>query len=299
MPYIIENANVLKGNELIKKSFLIDDNRISAIQNGFKQYRYMKMKADSFIMTPSYVILDTSAPITGSFQLLKEYMTNEFLLKGCTVLLTYVKICHEKELTEKLIKMKTTLLSSPIDFIIGVRIPIRLISPSFIRKCKKEKIPAIFIEIKENDEFDHIPWGWIREAIFPYNCPLIPILSEGEKKENRVLMNKWVETMKKEKIPSINEVILEKTPLSANVLNKIGLYPKKACLMHGAELSYNLYLMDKEFRNIDESQLFLYYSERLVITVHKGNVIRAGKDVLFKPGDGEYVKVNNPSFFSF
>jgi hypothetical protein len=299
MPYIIENANVLKGNELIKKSFLINDNRISAIHNGCKQYRYMKMKADSFIMTPSYVILDTGAPLLGTFEALKEYMVNEFLLKGCTTLLTYVKISYENELSEKLKKMKTSLLSCPIDFIIGVRIPIRLISPSFVRKCKKEKIPAIFIEIQENDEFDQIPWGWIREAIFPYNCPLIPILLEREKKENRVLMNKWVETMKKEKIPSINEVILEKTPLSPNVLNKIGLYPKKACLMHGAELSYNLYLLDKEIWNIDESQLFLYHSERLVITVHKGNVIRAGKDVLFKPGYGEYVKVNNPSFFSF
>ena len=63
--------------------------------------------------------------------------------------------------------MKTTLISSPIDFIIGVRIPVRLITPSFIRKCKREKVPAIFVELEDLDELEDIPWGWVRDALFP------------------------------------------------------------------------------------------------------------------------------------
>ena len=35
-----------------------------------------------------------------------------------------------------------------------------------------------------------------------------------------------------------------------------------------------------------------------MVTVHKGTVVRAGENVLFKPGNGEYVKVRTPSFFS-
>jgi hypothetical protein len=299
MPYIIENANVFKENEVIKTSFLISENRIANVQSSFKKYLYMKMNAESFLMTPSYVLLDTRAPLYGSFESLKEYMINEFLLKGCTVLFTYVNVSSERELTDKLKMVKTALLSSPIDFLIGVRIPLRLISPSFIRKCKKEKIPAIFIELQDSHGLDNVPWGWIREALFPFNCPLIPIPIESKTKENKAILAYWTEVMQKEKISSINEVILENRPLETPILNKIGLLPKKACLKQGAELSYNLYLMDKEIMNIDVTQLFLYHSDRLVVTVHKGNVIRAGKDVLFKSGDGEFLKVKTPSFFSF
>ena len=68
--------------------------------------------------------------------------------------------------------------------------------------------------------------------------------------------------------------------------------------MHGTELSYNLYLKSREIKNVDEVKLFHYHSDRLVVTVHKGKVIRAGEEVLFKPGYGEYVKVRTPSYFS-
>jgi hypothetical protein len=299
MPYIIEDANILKGNQLIKNSILVSENRISAFSKNFKQYRFMKMNADSFIMTPSYAVLDSHIPHSGSCEFLKEYMVTEFLLKGCTTFLTYVNVSYERELVEKLLDMKTALSSSPIDYVIGVRIPLSLINASFIRRCKKERIPAIFIEIQNRNEFRNIPWSRIREAIFPFNCSLIPVLTEQVKDDEKAILASWVKTMKKEKIPFVNDVIQEHLPLSATVLNKIGLYPQKSCLMHGSELSYNLYLMDKDAKNIDDHQLFLYHRDKLVITVHKGKVIRAGKEVLYNPGNGEYVKVKTPSYFSF
>lgn len=299
MPYIIENANILKGNQLIKNSIFVDKNHISAIASNFKKYRFMKMNVDSFIMTPSYALLDSRIPLLGQPELLKKYITKEFILRGCTTFLTYFNVSNERELVGKLIHVKKTLINSQIDYLIGVRIPLRFINASLMRRCKKEHIPAIFIEIFDQNEFDRIPWSWIRDALFPYNCPLIPVLSEGIKGEKPALMAKWVGTMKKEKIPFINEVIQENTPMSPMVLNKIGLYPQKSCFMHGAEISYNLYLMNKDTKNIDEHQLFLYHKDRLAITVYKGNVIRAGKVVLSMLGNGEHVKVKTPSFFSY
>jgi hypothetical protein len=68
--------------------------------------------------------------------------------------------------------------------------------------------------------------------------------------------------------------------------------------MTGTELSYNLYLTEKEIRKVDEESLFHYHSNRLVVTVHKGKVIRSGNKVLFSRGSGEYVKVRTPSYFS-
>jgi hypothetical protein len=298
MGYIIENANILKETKLTKSSLLIEGNRIAAKKEYIHHNKLLKMNAESYIMTPSYVLLDTRVPLNTSFQEFRKYMVENFLLKGCTTLLTYSSIAYENELTEKIKETKTALISSPIDFLIGVNIPLRLLTPSFIRKCKKEKIPAIFIDVEDLDELTNIPWGWIREALFPYNCPLVPLISNDLKKEARRALSKWKDIMETEKIPAILEDMKENQPLSIPVLNKIGLYPQKASLLHGAEVSYNLYLKAREIINVDEVELFHYHSDRLLVTVNKGKVVRAGEEVLFKPGYGEYVRVRTPSYFA-
>jgi hypothetical protein len=299
MDYIIENANILKDKSLNQCSLLIKEKTIVSKQASFNRYSYMKMNAESFIMTPTFVLLDSKLPMKATFQELRKYIMDHFLLKGCTTLFTYATISYESELREKMKELKTALISSPIDFIIGVKIPVSVLTASFLRICKKEKIPAIFLEINDSDELQKIPWGWIKEAIFPYNSPLIPIISNPIKKEAKSVMSKWKETMEKNKIPSLFEEIEENSPLAIPILNKIGLYPHKASLMNGSELSYNLYLNSLEVKNVEVKDLFHYHGDRLVVTVHKGKVIRAGKEVLFKSGYGEYVKVRTPSYFSF
>ncbi|MDQ1001726.1 hypothetical protein QFZ28_002126 [Neobacillus niacini] len=298
MGYIIENANILKETKLTKLSLLIEGDHIAVKKEHIQNNKLIKMCADSYIMTPSYVIVDTRIPLNASFLEFRKYMVENFLLKGCTTLLTYCSITYENHITEKIKETKTALISSPIDFLISVKIPLRLLTPSFIRKCKKERIPAIFIDIEDLNELTNVPWGWIREALFPYNCPLIPLISNGLKKDARRALSKWKDIMEKEKIPAILEELKENQPLSIPVLNKIGLYPHKASLLHGTEISYNLYLKAREIINVDEVELFHYHSDRLLVTVNKGKVIRAGEEVLFKPGLGEYVRVRTPSYFA-
>lgn len=298
MGYIIEDANILKEQKLSKCSLLIDKDQIAARKAHFNHYHLMKMNVDAFLMTPSYVLLDSNIPLKDSFQELRKYVTEHFLLQGCTTLFTYTNVSYESELLNKMNEMKTALISSPIDFVISVKIPLRLLTPSFIRKCKKEKVPAIFLDVESIEDLEETAWGWIREAMFPFNCPLIPIISNETKKEAKGVLSKWKVIMEKEKIPAVNEEIKENQPLSIPVLNKIGLYPQKASLMHGTELSYNLYLKSRKIMNVDEASLFHYHSDRLVVTVHKGKVVRAGEKVLFKPGFGEYAKIRTPSFFS-
>ncbi|HEY2420873.1 MAG TPA: hypothetical protein VGI04_05645 [Neobacillus sp.] len=298
MDYIIENANILKRNQITKCSFLIKDDRIASLQFGLKHHKLIKMNAEPYIMTPTYCLLNTKIPLNGTFQEVKDYMTCTFLRKGCTTLFTYVNISFENELSEKIKDTKTALLNSPIDFIIAVKISLHQLTQTLVRKCKKEKIPALFVEIKDPSELDQIPWGWIREALFPFNCPLIPVISSTLKKEVKEVLSKWKAIMIQEKIPSLFEEIEEDRPLSVNVLNKIGLYPHKASLMHGTELSYNLYLKGREIKNVDEVNLFHYHGDRLVVTVHRGKVVRSGEEVLFKPGNGEHVKVRTPSYFA-
>ncbi|MDR6998541.1 hypothetical protein [Neobacillus niacini] len=298
MVYIIENANILKDNQLQRRCLLIKDNRIASIRTDVSQYKWMKMNAEAYIMTPTFVLLNNHLPSKGTFQEIKKYMTDTFLIKGCTTILTCVNVSYEKEILEKLREMKTALMGSPVDFIIGVKIPIKLLTQSLIRICKRERIPAIFVEINKVEELEMIPWGWIREAMFPFNNPLIPVISSKDKKEAKDILNRWNMIMIKEKIPCLSGELEENEPLSAAVLNKIGLYPQKASLMHGAEVSYNLYLKAREIKNVDEVSLFHYHGDRLVVTIHKGKVIRSGREVLYRPGNGEYVKVKTTSYFT-
>ncbi|WP_419956270.1 hypothetical protein ACN6MT_14065 [Neobacillus niacini] len=298
MGYIIENANILKEKKLSTSSLLIEGEHITAKKEHIHHNKLIKMNAESYIMTPSYVLLDTRIPLNAAFQEFRAYMVEKFLMKGCTTLFTYSSISYESELTEKIRETKTALISSPVDFLISVKIPLRLLTPSFIRKCKKERVPAIFIDVEDLDELNNMPWGWIKEALFPYNCPLVPLISNHLKKDAKRAMSKWKDIMENQKIPAILQEIKENQPLSISVLNKIGLYPQKASLLHGAEVSYNLFHKAEEIINVDEVELFHYHSDRLLVTVHKGKVVRAGEEVLFKPGYGEYVRVRTPSYFA-
>jgi len=298
MGYIIENANILKDTQLTKCSLMIKDNAIASRDICSRRLQVMKMNAENYIMTPAFVQFDSKIPLQKSFHELKSYIINQFLLKGSTTLLYYAEVTVESELNKKIKEIKTALISSPIDFVIGVKITPQLLTPSFIRKCKKEKTPAIFVTISDVRELDSVPWGWIKEALFPYNCPLIPTISNDNKKEEKKSLSKWKEVMEKEKIPALLEEIPEGQPLSSTVLNKLGIYPDKSSLLHGTELSYNLFNKSREINIVDEVSLFHYHCDRLIVTVHKGKVIRAGEKVIYKPGYGEYVRVRTPSYFS-
>ncbi|WP_075982123.1 hypothetical protein [Bacillus massilinigeriensis] len=298
MTYIIENVNLLKSNSLEKTSLLIKNEKIAAIRPDFNRYTYMKMNAESFIMTPPHITLDTQIPLDESFPFMKNYFIKEMIQNGCTTFLTYFKVDHEYLFESCYKEMKIKLLNSPIDYILGIKIPQRLLTPTLIRKCKKMKIPVIFVEIKNIEDLRKTPWGWIKEALFPYNCPLAPIFIDMNSREKQQAKTIWVEILKKERIPGIFDELMEKLPIQLDILKKIGIYPLKSFLNQGGEVSYNFYKNAREVRKIEELELFLYHKHRLIITVHKGTIIRSGEEVLFRPGFGEHVTIKTPSIFN-
>lgn len=301
MTYIIDNANILKDSELITTSLLIKQNKIAYISNHFKKYSFTRMNAEPYIMTPTFVLFDSLMGFKNfSFEQKKNYFLQNFIMQGCTTLLTYVDIKYESELSSKIKATKLELLNSPIDYLIGIKVPLNLLSPSFIRQCKKEKIPAIFIELQEMDDLSSVPWGWIREAMFPFNPPLIPSLSEINDRNKKKLLQDWKDILKIQKIKHFEAPLIEREPLKLGVLSNLGIFPLKSSIMQGGEVSYNLYLKNREIKNIDVASLFHYHKDKLLVTVHKGVVIRATEEnILFRSGFGEHVSVKMPSFFSF
>lgn len=149
MRYIIENIHLLKRQRLKKTSILIEDNRIELLKDKFHSYQYMRMDGSPYIMTPTTVMLDNQVKQMNSSTQQKKYIEENLIKKGCTTFLFYIEVKRERELALQLKKINSQLLNCAIDYVAAVKIPLSLLSPSFVRMCKREKVPVLFIEIED------------------------------------------------------------------------------------------------------------------------------------------------------
>ena len=298
MRYIFEDIHLVKRRRVKKTSILIEDNRIELIKDKFHSYQYMRMDGSPYIMTPTTVMLDNQVQQITSNTQQRNYIEENLIKKGCTTFLFYLEVKREKELVMQLKKIKNQLLNCAIDYVTAVKIPLKLLSPSFVRLCKREKVPVIFIEVEEAKALYQIPWGWIKEALFPYNAPLVPIFLTKNEQEKKTTQNIWSSLMRDVKIPSIAHEIEEGVAISYPDLVKMGIYPFKGNVYQGGEVTYNLFAFDESIINIEENDLFLYHYDRIQMTIHKGKCIRAGDKVFYRPGFGELLEVKVPSFLT-
>lgn len=298
MQYIIENIHLLKRQRVKKTSILIEDNRVELMRDTFHSYQYMRMDGSPYMMTPTTVMLDNHVTRILSYTQQKQYIEENLIKKGCTTLLFYLEVNRERELPLQVKKMKNPLLNCAIDYVAGVKIPLKLLSPSFIRGCKREKIPVLFIEVEDIKALYQVPWGWIKEALFPYNAPLVPIFLTKDPQEKKIAQNMWSILMRDVKIPSIPHEINEGIAIDYHDLVKMGIYPFKGNVYQGGEVTYNLFAMDDSIINIEVNDLFHYHYDRIQMTIHKGKCIRAGDKVFYRPGFGELLEVKVPSFLT-
>jgi len=298
MQYIIEDIHLLKRQRVKKTSILIEENRIELLKEKFHSYQYMRMDGTPYIMTPTTVILENQVKQITSTSQQRNYIEENLIKKGCTTFLFYLEVKRERELPIQLKKMKNQLLNCAIDYVTGVKIPLKLLSPSFVRACKREKLPVLFIEIEEVKALYQVPWGWIKEALFPYNAPLVPIFLMEDEQEKKMAQNIWSRLMRDVKIPSIPHEIKEGIAIAYPDLVKMGIYPFKGNVYQGGEVTYNLFAFDDSIINIEENDLFHYHYDRIQMTIHKGKCIRAGDKVFYRPGYGELLEVKVPSFLT-
>lgn len=290
--YIIEKANIEIENTKKNTSLLIKDNKIYSMKDSFKRNNYIRMNLSEFIMTPNHVMLDLNAP-PSNFQEMKQYFTENFLLKGTGTIISAFSIQFENQFEEELRKKRTSLINSPIDFVIAVKLPLEKLSTTIIRKCKRNKIPVIFVELKTIEDLYKKPWGWIKEAMFPYNPVLVPIFSTDQKAKKN-LLKIWNEILDKEKISHTFDEIPEKTPIDLKNLKKFGVYPKRGDLSIGSEINYNLYFKADK---VDERGQIHYDKDKLAVMVLKGLITISCHEVIYRPGFGEELKIEGTSLF--
>ncbi|MDR4888705.1 hypothetical protein RGU12_14415 [Fredinandcohnia sp. QZ13] len=299
MPYILEKANVLKNNKVITCSILIKNHRVDYMKENLKRLSYMKTNLSQYLLTPGHVMINYSFTKEYSFQSFKKEMTENYLRKGCTTLLVISDVKNEHEIAQSLNSTKHFLLNSPIDYYLGIRIPLESLTPSFLVACRRKKIPVIIVTINKVEDLFNVPWGWIRESYHSYRIPIIP---DWKMKEKTVFNSNrkeliWKEITDDNRIPTIPLCPTADVPLSIDFLKKSGIYPDKGDIRVGGELDYNLYEHDSISYSVDEKPTLDYHNLIPTITMHKGNFTKVGTKVYFRSGFGNECKVKKPGYF--
>ncbi|XQY90394.1 hypothetical protein ACNRWW_12690 [Metabacillus sp. HB246100] len=290
MCYIIDQASLLKSNGTIKKtSLLIKKNKIEFMKTSLDNYRFMRMDMSSYLLTPGHVMVDFFLQFNQTYHEFKQLMIEKYLKKGCTALITSVEINNEKELAMKLKQRRHLMINSPIDYYVGVKIPFKLLTPSFLRKCRKEQLSVVFIDITEEDYLYEKSWGWIRDAMFSNPITLIPYLNEETMPlaNRKKILENWVRLMEEHRLSSVVDTLQVDSPLSISTLMKVGIYPRKGDIRIGGQVNYNLYLLD-DIRYYTDGRPKLDYKIHLpIVTAHQGEILNINRQITFKPGVGE------------
>jgi hypothetical protein len=300
MPYILEKANVLKDNRVITCSILIKNQRVDYMKENLKRLSFMKTNLSQYLLTPGHVMINYSFSKGHSFQSFKMEVTEKYLKKGCTTLLVISDVKSERELADSLKNTRHYLLNSPIDYYLGIRIPLEALTPSIIVACRRKKIPVIIVTIEKVDDLYKVPWGWIRESYHSFQIPIIP---EWKMKEKAIFNSNrkdemWRVMTEQNRIPTIPVCPTENEPLSFDMLKKIGIYPDKGDIRVGGELDYNLYEHDSIGYSVDEKPTLDYHNLIPTITMHKGNFTKVDANVYFRSGYGNECIVKKPGFFA-
>jgi hypothetical protein len=242
------------------------------------------MEIGEMIVTPGHVMVDFSFQQPRTFAQFKQYVQQSLIKNGCTTLLAVCDVPSERELASALRKLRQHLLNSPIDYFIGVKVPARMLTPSFVLACRRWKIRVIFVEIEESDVLHSVPWYWIADIMKTAPLTFVPCwLNEKRMKRQEAA---WRNLLAMHHIPFIPFPLRERTPLGLNVLKQIGIYPQKGDLRIGGEVDYNLYRKEAMSRLVAETLIVDYDNHVPVITVHKGRLLKVENQLYFYPGFG-------------
>ncbi len=297
MAYIIDDAVWIVEKKVKKGSLLIKNDRIQAIRADFKRYQLMRMNTSPFFMTPVHVMADIEHPQALSFHDYKDYISKQFLSKGCATLLTGFEVHYLHQFEEEMKRKRTSLINSPLDYVLGVKTTPKNITPEFIRVCKRHKIPLIWLEFQAPEELLDVKWGWIKEATHSYPITFAPYFSTSiQDNQKESSLGFWRTLLENENILHYSDEIPQNTPLSLELLKRIGLYPKRGNFLVGGEVSYNLY-KGPEGKDLEELSTIHYDKHELVFTMNKGKVFYMDSQCYYYPGDGQQISIQNPMHF--
>ncbi|HHY21634.1 MAG TPA: hypothetical protein GX525_07080 [Bacilli bacterium] len=284
MKYIIEGMG--KEDDSDRPSFLIEHDKICYVNQGMSRLLHTRLNVHPFKLSPGKIMHSFSFE-TATIQEIRKQLS-ELIRLGCTTVIAMCTLEQAKELQKATAKIRHQLINSTIDYIISVRLPFEQLTPSFIRACRREKIPLIHLKVSTIKQLDSIAWEWIRDALFHYRLVIVPEYCKEKMTKKEILQAsvRWKTISETYQIPTTEKRFEEKEPYDRLMLQKIGLYPLKSALMVGSDVDYYLgRFCEKKQEEITE------------VVVLRGRVIKAGEKIFYSAGFGREVKVKLPGRF--
>jgi hypothetical protein len=210
---------------------------------------------------------------------------NEKVQNGTTTLLTSARINYLHDAELELSRTRHLLISSSIDYCIGLSLSPKKITPDVIRFCRKKKIPFIELICDDFTQLTQIVWERIRENNFPYGTVIFPVFpSHIDHKQKKVWQKKWNDLSASLQIPTLYKELKENEPLPLPFLKMLGIYPLKGGLFSGSDADYCLLSADE-------------CNEKPKAVVVRGTIIYSENRPEPNQGYGKEIIVNLPRRF--
>jgi hypothetical protein len=282
MRYIIERSLALTDSETIL-SYLIDSQHISYVSQSPLRMNVMKVSMKGFKMIPGLVSPLMSLN-TMPVEIVKQRLADK-LRMGTTTLLTSARISYLHEAEKEISRTRHLLISSPIDYSIGLSIPPHKLTPDIIRFCKRKRVPFIELVCDDFISLKAVVWERIREANFPFQAVIFPTFKAlSDEKKIKVWRRKWNDISAALQIPTLSKGIDETDSLPLPYLKLLGLYPKKGGLFTGSDVDYCL------IKDTDIDQ-------KPSTVVVRGTIIFSEKQLDYCQGFGKEITIVQPGRF--
>ncbi|MFV8828359.1 hypothetical protein [Alkalihalobacterium sp. APHAB7] len=292
MKYILADAKREEGCEFIKKSYYIENDSISYVNDRMDKLKFTRINMSGFTIAAGHIMNDFNI-INFKHKEAYKMRFKRLIEKGCTTIVTFPFVENVDELKKKLRHARHQLINSPIDYVIGIQTNIDGFTPALVRKCKNEKVPIILVNITSVEDFYKVAWGRIKEAMLTYQLLVIPnwTVTPLTRKEEQKLADTWEMLSNQHRIPTHHPFLCEHEPFSKVLSKKIGLYPKKSELIAGSDVDYIMFQKDAPGQEVCDTP------NEPAVVVLRGKVLKAGDHVYYKPGYGREVRIAVPRHF--
>ncbi|WP_226534985.1 hypothetical protein [Fictibacillus halophilus] len=282
MRYIIERPLESLGTNTVL-SYLVDSQKISYVSQGPLRMNVMKMSMHGFKMIPGHI-----TPLMSINKMTVEDVrrqVDEKTQRGTTTILTSARIDFLHEADHELKRTRHQLISSSIDYCIGLSLSPEKITPNIVRYCKQKKIPFIELICDDFSQLTRVVWERIREANFPYGTVIFPKFPfDIEDKKKKIWQKKWNELSANMQIPTLYRELNEDEPLPLPFLKMLGIYPQKGGLFSGSDADYCL--LSKEGME-----------EKVMSVIVRGTVVHSANILDIKKGYGKEIMISQPRRF--
>ncbi|UTR14645.1 hypothetical protein MM221_19175 [Salipaludibacillus sp. LMS25] len=269
MKYVIQVHDGDNSTANVKK-IIVEDGVVQIFNNSNISQRVKYVDTEGFTVLPGKVILKENV-LTQMTEDDMISFSKHLFLHGFSTFIHLIEINYESETGKFLESSRHLLKKCPADYIHAVRLPLRRLTPSWVRKLKKLSVPLIVFTVQTEDDLNKAPWQRLIEAAFPLRMMFIFDQKNSDLRERQKLKAQqcWEQIVKFRRINSYFQLPEQHEALPLLFLKRMGLYPQKGTFDSGAHADYFMYWE----KDLNETVEGLHLPDVIVL---KGHVVKSG-----------------------